>query len=295
LSFTKLTTIARKLPSPLYKLAAQAWIDHEFPRHIFIETTANCNLSCEFCPREKRKEDMDFELFKEIINECSEYGPRSFSLHLFGEPLLYPHILEAISYIKKKNKKHTVLLTTNGTLLNRFADQLVDLKVDKIIWTWRRNNFTDHTKEIMWKHGLIRLLIEETPKEEFDTWSKYPNVEVKHLHNYGGQIDTTKWGLDNSNEMVATGSRYPCYHLWLAPAIRWNGDITICCNDPNGVESIGRYSDNFKLSDFWRSGSLEAIRSSHLNGQYKGLCAGCNSYKAYPDIFFSLQKKANHG
>jgi len=290
LQLTKLTGLARKLPSPLYKLAAQSYIDLEFPRHIFIETTAQCNLSCEYCPREKKNEHMDFDLFKSIVDECSQYGARSFSLHLFGEPLLYPRIMDAIGYIKGKNKAHTILLTTNGTLLNRFIEDLVRLKVDKIIWSWRRNNFNPRTIELLRKYGLIRLLIEETPKEEFEKWSKFPRVEIKHLHNYGGQIDIKKWGLENSNKEL---HRYPCYHLWLAPAIRWNGSITICCNDPHGTETIGTYPTT-RLVDAWRSPRLISIRDSHLKGEYKGLCIGCNSYKAYPDIFFGFQKKHGH-
>jgi len=229
---------------------------------------------------------MDFDLFKQIIDECGHYGPRSFSLHLFGEPLLYPRIIEAIRYIKANNRRHTVILTTNGTLLNKFADELVEVGVDKIIWSWRRNNFTPHTTQILKERGLIRLLIEEKPKEEFEVWSKFPEVEIKHLHNYGGNIKT-------GTEPPAL--RHPCYHLWLAPAIRWNGEITICCNDPNGKESIGVYSNDFGIWSMWNSDKLQAIRESHLKSEYKGLCVGCNSYKAYPDIFFSHQKKANHG
>ena len=285
---TKFTGLARKLPSPLYKLVAQSYIDRDFPRHVFIETTANCNLSCEYCPREKIREDMDFELFTRIVDECNEHGPRSFSLHLFGEPLLYPHILQAIEYIKKKDKRHTILLTTNGTVLNKFAGRLLELGVDRIIWSYRKNNFDVNTIKILKKIGLIRLLIEETPKEEFEKWSKFPRVEVKHLHNYGGQIDTTKWGLDSKNDF-----RYPCYHLWLAPAIRWNGDITICCNDPNGREVIANYNMS-TIASMWSGDNLSNIRRSHMSGQYKGLCVGCNSYKAYPDIFFEIQKKQNH-
>lgn len=283
---TKFTDLAKKLPSPLYKLVAQSFIDLEFPRHIFIETTANCNLSCEYCPREKRKEDMDFELFTRIVDECNQYGPRSFSLHLFGEPLLYAHILQAIEYIKQKDKRHTILLTTNGTVLNKFAGRLLELGVDRIIWSYRKNNFNSDTIKVLKKIGLIRLLIEETPKEEFEKWKTFPRVEIKHLHNYGGQIDTTKWGVKEDKL-----ERWPCYHLWLAPAIRWNGDITICCNDSRGSESVGRYGNNVNLNSFWNSSHLQAIRASHLNGQYKGLCVGCNSYKAYPDLFFGWQHK----
>lgn len=280
------TAFAQRLPSPLYKVAAQSWIDYEFPRHIFIETTANCNLSCEFCPREKNEQNMDFQLFKDIIDECSLYGPRSYSLHLFGEPLLYPKILDAIDYIKRKNKNNTILLTTNGTLLNRFIEDLTRLKVDKIIWSWRRNNFNDNTKRHLKRVGLIRFLIEETPEGEIEKWEGFKK-EVKHLHNYGGQIDTTKWGLGEG----AGTNRYPCYHLWLAPAVRWNGQITICCNDPTGIESWISYGDGNNIVSFWNSDKLKSIRDSHLKGEYKGLCAGCNVWKTYPDMFFDFQKK----
>jgi len=108
--------MAKKLPSIFYKLAAQAWIDEEYPRHLFIETTPTCNLSCSYCPRPKIKGEMGFDIFKAIIDEATRYGARSFSLHLFGEPLLYSKWFEAIRYIKSANRKHTVLFTTNGTL-----------------------------------------------------------------------------------------------------------------------------------------------------------------------------------
>lgn len=279
------TRLAQSLPAPLYKLAAQTWIDREFPRHIFIETTANCNLACEFCPREKNDQHMDFQLFKSIVDECNEYGPRSYSLHLFGEPLLYPQILDAVDYIKRKNRYNTILFTTNGTLLNRFIDDLVRLKVDKIIWSWRRNNFNDNTRRQLKEIGLIRFLIEETPPGEIEKWEGFKK-EVKHLHNYGGAIDTTAWGIKNSSNDL----RWPCYHLWLAPAVRWNGEITICCNDPSGQESLGNYTLGDNIAAVWRGNDLSAIREGHLKGEYKGLCATCNVWKTYPDLFFGFQK-----
>jgi len=283
LSLTRFTNLARKLPSPIYKLASQAYIDLNFPRHIFIEVCANCNLSCSYCPREKRTEEMDYEMFKEIVDECSCYGARSFSLHLFGEPLLYSRILDAIRYIKTKNKRHTILLTTNGTVLNKFATDLVKLGVDRIIWSWRKNNFNDRTINIIKKIGLVRLLIEETPKEEFEKWSKFPRVEIKHLHNYGGNIDVSKWKVDSPTK------RYPCYHLWLAPAIRWNGEIVECCNLPfSGTNVKGVYGQT-TLGEVWKGGGMAKLREAHKKGIYPGACANCTSWQAYPNIFFKSQ------
>src|SRR3990167_3177896 len=134
---TPYAQIAKKLPPYLFKLGAQAFIKKDFPRHLFIELNSSCNLSCAYCPRERTSQDMDFGLFRKIIDEAHRYGPRSFSLHLFGEPLLYPRIFEAVKYIKKRNSRNTVLLTTNGTVLNDCIDDFVSAGIDQAYWTWR--------------------------------------------------------------------------------------------------------------------------------------------------------------
>ena len=282
---TQRTDILRNLPPFIYKIAAQSYIDKEFPRHVFIETTASCQLSCAYCPREKRNDHMEWSLFKEIVDECSHYGPRSFSFHLFGEPLLYPKIIEAIRYVKAKNSRNTALLTTNGVLLNRFARELDKIRVDRVIWSYRKNNFNQDSLRLLRKKGLVRLLIEETPKEEFEKWSKFPRVEVKSLHNYGGNIDVTRWNISDAS----IPKRYPCYHLWLAPAIRWNGEIVECCNIPKaGQEVLGTYGKN-TLSEVWRANGIHKLRESHLKGIYPGACNNCTSWQAYPNIFFKSQ------
>ena len=227
---------------------------------------------------------MDYELFKSIVEEASHYGPRSFSLHLFGEPLLYPHILDAIAFIKAKNKRHTVLLTTNGVLLNRYVEDLLKVRVDKIIWSWRKNNFTERTKEVLKEKGKIRFLIEETPEGEIEKWKDAKDVEIKHLHSYGGSIDVSKWKVPKPPK------RHACYHLWLAPAVRWNGEIVECCNlSKSGEDVLGRYGET-NISEVWNGEDIRKLRESHMKGIYPGKCGACTSWQAYPDIFFKSQK-----
>lgn len=276
----------KKLPGPLYKAAAQIYIDKIYPRHLFIETTASCNLKCDYCPRERINNHMDFELFKSIIDESAYYGPRSFSLHLFGEPLLYPRVWEAVRYIKTKNKQNTVILTSNGTLFERHADDIVKSDVDKIIWSWRPEaKFSDKLKERLRKWGrlTVRMIQETVPKEEKDYWGNWPNVETRSLHNYGGTVDLKKFGVQGT-----AGTRYPCYHLWLAPAVAWNGNFLICCSDPHQKEVIGNLAD-ISIAEGWQK--MEKIRQAHLNGQYNGICKDCDVWKSYPDLFFKWQKK----
>ena len=282
----------------LYKLAAQTWIDYDYPLHLFIETTAACNLTCSFCPRERRSNHMDFNLFTALIDEASRYGARSFSLHLFGEPTLYPKWQEAIAYIKERNARHTVLLTTNGTTLNQRVDDIIASKVDKVIWTWRPEvTFTPRTVDRLrrWGKFQVRLIEEITPKEEFEKWKHWRPIEIKTLHNYGANIDLSQFTSPDSDVNAAalkSTTRWPCYHLWLAPAVAWNGKILLCCADPHHEEVLGQFPST-SVHQAWTSPQLAAVRQSHMAGAYKGLCKNCDVWKTYPDLWFNFQKSSS--
>ena len=295
----------KRLPRPLYKAAAQAWIDKEYPRHLFIEVTANCNLTCSYCPREDRNNHIDYELFKQVVDEATQYGPRSFSLHLFGEPFLYPRWQQAVSYIKYAHPKHTVLLTTNGTTLNARIDDVVQSSIDLILWTWRPEAvFTPETKEKLRKWGKfrVRFIQEITPKEAYAEWADWPNVERRRLHNYGGEVDLSAYtDVTGVRESVASqinsahvqnATRWPCYHLWLAPAVAWNGDILLCCADSHHKEVLGHFPE-MSVHEAWTGEKLKLVRESHMTGNYRGICTNCDVWKQYPDLFFSWQKHAS--
>lgn len=272
------------IPAWAYKILAQRWIDLKYPRHLFIETTADCNLDCPYCPREKQHDQMDPRLFHQIVDEASQYGPRSFSLHLFGEPLLYPHCSSAIRYIKAKNRRHTVLLTTNGCYLNGQAKELLKAGVDRIFWTWRPEaKIDEETLKLLKKSRkfLVRLIREITPKNEWDRWSKWPMVEKKLLHNYGGNIDLARF---RTNGTPGLPERYPCYHLWLAPAVAWNGDILICCADPHHRSKLGQFPD-MTVHEAWIGEALQELRRGHLTKQYSSICKQCDVWKTYPSMF----------
>ena len=278
---TDYAQLIRLLPSPLYKFLAQRWIDKEYPRHIFIETTASCNLTCNYCPREKFKDHMEWETFKKIVDEATQYGPRSFSLHLFGEPLLYPKWYEAIRYIKSRNKRHTVLFTTNGTMLEKgdnFA-RLKDSGIDKVLWSWRTEpKWSDGFKDKLrgWRKFTVRFIEGLYPEGEELLW---PHREKRSLHNYGGEISLERFGVKST-----AGKRYPCYHLWYAPAVSWDGCILLCCADPHKKMVLGNIK-TMTLSQAWKSQKFEKERENHRNGVYKGICENCNIWKQYPNIF----------
>lgn len=82
------------------------------PFIINIELTDYCPLKCIQCYKDNKAfKNMDYEYFKELVKEAAEIGTRKILLS-GGEPFTYPHIIEAIELIKKRNIY--VVVSTSG-------------------------------------------------------------------------------------------------------------------------------------------------------------------------------------
>ena len=93
---------------------------------VYVEISNICNLSCSFCPgttrTPKRMNTKDFEI---VLNKIKPYTDYIY-FHLLGEPLCHPD-LEAFLKIAE-DMKFKVIITTNGTLLNKNKDILLNSK-----------------------------------------------------------------------------------------------------------------------------------------------------------------------
>lgn len=100
-----------------------------------IETIANCNMFCSFCPY-SLKEDKSSKLPSELVfNIVSEINPKSSNFEYlcfsqFNEPLLDNRIFEFIRFAKDKDIP--ILLITNGLLLSNkdIIQRLIDTSPD---------------------------------------------------------------------------------------------------------------------------------------------------------------------
>lgn len=318
LNIGKIDSIVSKMPviNIVYKFFIQKTIDYDFPSHIFIESTSVCNLQCKMCARNQYSPSfgsMDFSLFKKIVDEAKKYGPRSFSPYGNGEPLLAPNIIEMIKYIKESDPDNTVILTTNGVLLTKEkSEKLVENQLDKIAISFtspdRKTYFEksgvdkleeveknieqliDIKKEKKSRKPLIsvRMIADEDTKSQakkfLQKWEKQEVIaEVRPMHNYGGNVKV--------NYIKTEIKRYPCYHLWLAPIILWNGDFVVCCND-YGRKSLMGNIKNQTINEIWTGEKMQNCRKAHLAGKYDQVapCNNCDVWNIYSDLFFKWQK-----
>lgn len=315
----KIDDIVSKVPviNIIYKFFIQKTINYDFPGHIFIESTSACNLRCKMCARNQISStfgNMDFSLFKKIVDEAKKYGPRSFSPYGNGEPLLAPNIIEMIKYIKESNPDNTVILTTNGTLLTKEkSEELVKYQVDKIAISFtspdRKTYFektgVDKLEEVeknikqlidikkektSYKPLIfIRMIADQDTKSQakefLQRWENEKVIaEVRPMHNYGGNVKVDYIKINTK--------RYPCYHLWLAPTILWDGDFVICCSD-YGRKSLMGNIKNQTINEIWKGEKMQKYRRAHLSGNYDEAapCNNCDVWNIYSDLFFKWQKK----
>ena len=95
-------------------------------KKVYIEITNVCNLSCNFCPKTNRKYKFrGKEEFLHILKEVKPFTDHIY-FHLMGEPLLNENI---DYFLEESYKNHLkVNLTTNGTLLKKVEDKLINSK-----------------------------------------------------------------------------------------------------------------------------------------------------------------------
>ena len=102
---------------------------------VYLEVTNHCNLSCDSCPIDnsrRKPQHMPFSLFiKGVDDIVRDTIADTIGFHVLGEPLLYPHLLEALEYARGKGLRTEV--ATNGVLLTgEKAVALVKAGLDRL-------------------------------------------------------------------------------------------------------------------------------------------------------------------
>lgn len=106
-----------------------------------LELSRRCNLRCVYCYASSGMplhNELSLAEIEDVIDQAVHLGARKIIVLGGGEPLLYPHLLETIDYIKSKNL--VVDLFTNGTMISpEYAGEFYQRGVGMIIKMNSRN------------------------------------------------------------------------------------------------------------------------------------------------------------
>lgn len=131
-----------------YRRGMGAAIDRRFrnghsgmPACLELNLTRRCNLRCVMCRQQRQpgKEHLELDWYDparelplaawvDLLEQVQSFRPRLFVTG--GEPLLYPKVAELLR--EAKRRKFFVQLQTNGTMLDRMAEEVVALGIEVV-------------------------------------------------------------------------------------------------------------------------------------------------------------------
>ncbi|OGW04875.1 MAG: hypothetical protein A2W77_05640 [Nitrospinae bacterium RIFCSPLOWO2_12_39_16] len=275
------------------------------PLKVTIEITNACNSDCIMCPRQSMTrpvKNMDFELYKKIIDDCGKVGVKIIQPFNFGEPLMHNRLGEFIRYAKEHTRSR-VQISTNAALLNsEKAIELLDSGLDRI--NIDIDGFTKDTFEKVRKNLDFDRVVENT--ERFIELKKRLNknifitVSIINMDETSGEIvefkrywkprvdrvldveyNTWTGSVENRNESINNSKRFncPCKMLWDQMVILEDGKVALCCLDYDGKVIVGDMK-NESILNIWNGKILNNLRQKQIELKFDEIstCRACNQY-----------------
>ncbi len=290
----------RHLYSPLDALYKTMAITDSFGRvvtqaRISLNSSTECNFSCNFCHKEGIDESNSHLLTPEEIQRITRimmpFGIDRIKL-TGGEPMLRRDISEIVERLNLVGVKETSI-TTNGTRLIQMAQELKDRGLSRVnisLHSLSRDRFTlitgvDRLSETL---GAIRASIESglLPVKMNTTVLRGVNDdEVPDMIEFSRSLGGGKTNVLQLIELVPTESRYfKKYHYSLDSIER---DIK-----SRSVASTERVSHRRSKYELPNGVAVEVVRPVHNTV----FCMGCNRIRITHDGKFKpcLLRRDNH-
>lgn len=287
-----------------------------FPKIIEFEVTNHCNFQCLMCKTgvgtsKRERGYMTDEVFHKAIKEVVEntVGEGILKFVGQGEPLMHPKIME---YIKSAKENGIIVhVTTNGSLLNEtMMKELIDTKLDSIKFSFQGINAEgyktlrqkDDFEDLLEKIEKLYHLRGENDFPYITIGTSVTNEKKEEIENFRSRCkkicDKVEIGITTlefidlnqvksekvknelqkiQDEQNSVKKRYVCCpQVYDTIAVRWNGDITACCADLDGVMTLGNILDS-SIIQCWNSPLENKYRQILLKCDYEKLelCKDC--------------------
>lgn len=271
------------------------------PEILELELTNHCQLACPFCPHpvmSREKGFMSLDLIDKVGRELQHKAKRAI-LHQLGEPLLHPDWDKAVQIIAGKYGIQSTF-STNAVRLN--DDVITKIVASKLYGITLSIDGTEAVYETLrknanwdWVAGRVEKLlraradagagpimtiqiINMMEQKEIDSLRERFSPLLKDI---GGVFikDFATWTGDVIENIGNTAKpkkalRYRCNKPWKNITVQWNGDVSVCCRDYNGIAIMGNANEK-SVIDIWQSPEYNEFRKGLRSHKFHNLCKNC--------------------
>ncbi|OFW63128.1 MAG: hypothetical protein A2Z35_05170 [Actinobacteria bacterium RBG_19FT_COMBO_36_27] len=285
-----------------------------YPARIWIESSSRCNLKCRFCVNKDlpsdMKGDMDFNLFKKIIDEISG---KVYDINLFhrGEPLLNRDIVSMVSYAASRGIKTRI--HTNATLLDKdLSRKLILAGLDLISFSfdgYTKEEYEKNRAGAKFNENLGRIIEFLEVKKELNSKKPYSIIQVigqkekfsrsetgrqrkiflknfKKLplnkivaripHNWGGLFKLNR----PDKKRRVSDKKSLCTFPWYSLTVFYDGRVFLCPQDFEGKICLGDLN-NERINEIFNGKIIKKMRDTLKSGKVESIipCKDCDRIK----------------
>lgn len=239
------------------------------PHEVAIETLAQCNAACTFCPYptlERQGERMPDELLARLLDEMAGFRtPFYFSPFKVNEPLLDKRLIPLCERFERDARLGNLRIFSNGSALtDANIEGIAGLKRIAHLWVSLNSHDPDEYERLMGlkfdvtARRLDRLHAREFPHTVVLSAVGYPNAPfVAYCRERWPKFQTfvlrrTEW-LGYTYPDDPTVPDTPCSR-WFELSAMASGVVSLCCQDGEGKYPIG---------DLRRQTLLEVYNAPH--------------------------------
>ncbi len=265
---------------------------------VYVEITNVCNMRCSFCHGHGRQpRRMEREEFARILEQLQ--GRTGYIYyHLMGEPLTHPGLPEFLRMAKEAGFRS--VLTTNGTLLHKHGQALLEAGLHKVsisLHSFEEGSeeaFADYIRRCaefaeqafaagtiavfrLWNRGhdggrnrqILALLKKYLPGDWTEN-SRGLRIRDRLVLEWGDRF------LGPDREAPDQGAQVFCYGLRDHFGILCDGTVVPCCLDSDGVIALGNiYTES--LGDILSSPRAKAmVEGFSCRRATEELCRRCD-------------------
>lgn len=268
---------------------------------------------CARSMRLRDQRDMDRNLFERLLLEMREAGVEEIGLFYLGESFLVPWLPEAVHFAKRVAGYPYVFLTTNGSLATpqrveacmaagldslkfslNYADehQFVEIaRVKRVLYGQILANVKAAFRvrqDGRYACGLSASYIQydgeqgERMKAVVEEVRTYVDeVYALPLYSQAGLVSEEEsergWAPTpgNRGRVGALRDPLPCWALFTAGHVTWDGKLSACCFDHDGRFHMGDLKKQ-SFMEAWGSPRFAELRTAHLARDVRGtVCERC--------------------
>lgn len=266
----------------------------KFPSHLDIELASACQMRCPMCYTthmdNNKKGIMNFDLYKNIIDEAIKYNVYSVKLSWRGEPMLNKNLVEMIKYAKNAGICEVAMLTNGERMSPGLGIAISDAGLD---WVSISFDGMKDTYDVIRAPAIFEETVEKVRKLRLyrdQMGRKKPLIRVQSVLSaiqdradefialWDSIADKVNFISDQARDFEVKKMRhdpnYVCPTSWQRMSIDYEGVVHQCISDYNGYMIMGETKKE-SLYDIWHGEQFRKLRKWFKEHTYLKHCEAC--------------------